>query len=183
MGLDQVVNEVRDGAEKRAQEILDAATAEADAILTNARNEVQAYQKDRAAQAERDSEQLQRQHVSNAKFEARKLVLETERELRTTLRNTIVAGLGELAAGARKKHLSALLDRATEVIPEGKVWGAKQDAGVLKASNYEHAGDLDIAGGLVVESKDGSVRLDLSYETLLDDVWRDVLNAESGLFA
>ncbi len=183
MGLQEVVQEVATVAERRAQDILDAAKAEADGIRADAREQVKAYQADRAAQADRDVAQLQRQLLSNAQFEARKLVLETESELREQLRAIIVAGLAELPSDTRAAHLKTLLTRAKDTVPSGKVWGAAQDADVLKASDYEHAGDLDIAGGLVVESEDGTIRLDLSYETLLDDVWRDVLRAESGLFA
>ncbi len=184
MGLDQVVQEVRDGGDKRAQEILGAARAEADAILAKAREQADAYKAQRLAQAERDVEQLQRQHLSNAQFEARKLVLETENELRGALRATIVEGLSGLNAATRKKHIAALLKQAKDVVPKGKVWGAAADAKALgEAKEYAFAGDVDIAGGLIVESEDGKVRLDLSYETLLDDAWRDVLKAESGLFA
>ncbi len=184
MGLDQVVQEVREGGEKQAQEILAAARSEADAILAQAHEQADAYKAQRLAQAERDVEQLKRQHLSNAQFEARKLVLETENELRATLRTTIVEGLAGLGAAARKKHIAALLKQATAVVPSGKVWGAAADAKVLgDAKEYTFAGEVDIAGGLIVESEDGTVRLDLSYETLLDDAWRDVLKAESGLFA
>ncbi len=183
MGLDQVVQEVRDGAERQAKEILDAARAEADAILAKARDAAAAYEAGRMAQATRDAEQLQRQYLSNAKFEARKLVLSTENELRNELRTTLIEGLAGLGAAPRKKHLKALLARAAETVPSGKVWGNAKDAKELKASDYTYAGDVEIAGGLIVESDDGTVRLDLSYETLLDGLWRDVLKAESELFA
>ena len=41
---------------------------------------------------------------------------------------------------------------------------------------------VPISGGIVVESEDGRTRLDLSYDTLLDGMWRDVLKAEAELF-
>ena len=77
----------------------------------------------------------------------------------------------------------ALVKTAAEVIPAGSVWSADKDASALKAAKpYKHAGSLPIAGGIVVESEDGRTRLDLSYETLLDGIWRDVLKAEAELF-
>jgi V/A-type H+/Na+-transporting ATPase subunit E len=184
MGLQEVVHEVRDGAERRAQEILQAARAEADGILDDARKQVAAYEAERSALAKRDVEQVRRQGESHAGFESRKRVLETESRLRIELRGHIISGLAALDEKTRGKHIEKLLKQATGLISSGSVRGAKSDEAVLKSAKpYNYAGTIDIAGGIVVESKDGSERLDLSYETLLDGVWRDVLAAEAGLFS
>lgn len=182
MGLDDVVQEVRTGSERKAKETLDAAKAEADAILADARANAAHYETERLAQAERDVEQLERQAISHARFEARKTVLATENELRDVLRQRIVDGLAGLDAKTRKAHIKALTEKAQGIIPSGRVWGAAKDADALKGGAYEFAGEADIAGGLIVESEDGRERLDLSYETILGDVWRDVLAAEAKLF-
>jgi V/A-type H+-transporting ATPase subunit E len=183
MGLDDVVQEVTAGAERQAKEILDAAQAEADALLEEARAQSAAYEADRLKQADRDVDQIKKQAISNAKFEARKAVLSTENDLRDDLRARIIDGLSALDAKTRKGHVATLLKTATGIIPAGKVFSAKQDESVLKsADDYSFGGVIDIAGGLVVESENGRERLDLSYETLLGDVWRDVLAAEAGLF-
>lgn len=182
MGLDDVVQEVRTGSERQAKEILDAAQAEADTILADARAKAAHYETERLAQAERDVEQLERQAISHARFEARKAVLATENELRDELRRHIMDGLAGLDAKTRKAHIKTLTKTAQAIIPSGRVWGAAADAAALKEGAYEYAGEADIAGGLIVESDDGKERLDLSYETLLGDVWRDVLAAEAGLF-
>lgn len=75
------------------------------------------------------------------------------------------------------------MERAQTIVPKGKVWGSEKDAEALgKSKAYTHAGNLPIAGGLVVESEAGDARLDLSYETILDEAWRDVLKAEAAIF-
>jgi vacuolar-type H+-ATPase subunit E/Vma4 len=85
---------------------------------------------------------------------------------------------------AREAHIKALVAQAQKVIPAGKVWGSAQDTTALHTQKaYTHAGQVPIAGGIVVESEDGMNRLDLSYETLLDEAWRDILKAEARLFA
>lgn len=183
MGLDQVITEVRRDGEARAQATLKAARQEADAILAAARAQAQALEKARLEAASREAEQAKAQALSRAESEARKAVLTAEAELRDELRRQTVAHFAALPAKAREAHLKALLKTATAVIPAGKAWGADKDAAFLKgAKPYAHAGSLPIAGGLVVESEDGKSRLDLSYETLLDGAWRDVLKAEAGLF-
>jgi V/A-type H+-transporting ATPase subunit E len=185
MGVDQVIGEVQRDGEARAQAALKAARQEADAILAAARAQAQALEKARLEAAAREAEQVRAQALSRAESEARKAVLTAEAELRDALRAQATAHFAALPAKAREAHLRALARTAQAVIPAGRAWGAERDAAALKAAAgkaYEVAGSLPIAGGLVVESEDGRSRLDLSYETLLDGMWRDVLKAEAALF-
>jgi vacuolar-type H+-ATPase subunit E/Vma4 len=183
MGLDQVIVEVRRDGEARARAIVEAARKEAAAILDAARAQAKQLEQARLAQAEKDAAAVAAQAASRAESEARKTVLAAEAQLRSELKAAALKGLGELPAKSREKHLKALLAQAHGVIPKGLVWGAAQDTTFLHGQKtYKHAGSLPIAGGIVVESEDGANRLDLSYETLLDEAWRDVLKAEAALF-
>jgi V/A-type H+/Na+-transporting ATPase subunit E len=179
MGVDQVIGEVRRDGEARAQAILKAARQEADALLAKARDQAKAYEDQRLAQAAREADHA----ASRSESGARKAVRSAEAELRETLRAKVLEHFAGLPAKAREAHVKALVKTAQGAIPAGKAWGAEKDAAALKAQKaYTVAGTLPIAGGLVVESEDGSTRLDLSYETLLDGLWRDVLKAEADLF-
>lgn len=183
MGLDQVIGEVRRDGEARAQAIVAAARKEAQAILEAARAQAKAHEASRLAAADKEAAAIAAQGASRAESEARKAVLSAEAQLRTELKAAAVQGLSKLPAKAREKHLKALLARAQAIIPKGTVWGASQDTAYLAGQKaYRHAGSLPIAGGIVVESEDGANRLDLTYETILDEAWRNVLKAEAGLF-
>jgi V/A-type H+-transporting ATPase subunit E len=183
MGLDQVIGEVRRDGESRAQATLKAARQEADAIVSAAKGQAAKEERLRLEQAARDSEQVRSQALSRAESEARKAILTAEAHLREQLRAQVMAHFAELPAKAREAHLKSLLKTAQAVIPAGSVWGSDKDAAALKAQkSYKHAGNLPMAGGIIVESEDGRTRLDLSYETLLDGMWRDVLKAQADLF-
>lgn len=183
MGVDQVIGEVRRDGEARAQATLAAARKEGEAIVAAAKAQAKALEKARLEAAAREAEQAKAQALSRAESEARKAVLTAEAELREQLRADVMRHFAGLPAKAREAHVKALAKTASAVIPAGSVWGAEADAAALKgAKPYKHAGSLPIAGGLVVESEDGRTRLDLSYETLLEGMWRDVLKAEAGLF-
>jgi len=184
MGLEQVIAEVRRDGEGRAQRLLDEARAEAEAIVAEAKRRGEAYAAERQAQLARDAVQLRAQIESGAEFEARKAVLATEAELREELRAILVRGFAGLPAGIREDHIRKLLAQAKASVPSGRVRGAEKDQRALAAQkDYDFAGTTDVVGGIVVESTDGTVRLDLSYETLIHDLWRDVLRAESDLFS
>jgi vacuolar-type H+-ATPase subunit E/Vma4 len=184
MGLEQVIGEVRRDGDARAQATLDNARREAKLILDQARQQATAYEQQRMEAAAKDAAAVAAQVASRAESEARKVLLASESELRAELRAALLKALAELPAKAREGHLKALVAQAQKVIPAGKVWGAAQDTTFLHTQKaYKHAGPTPIAGGIVVESEDGMNRLDLSYETLLDEAWRDILKAESRLFA
>jgi vacuolar-type H+-ATPase subunit E/Vma4 len=184
MGLEQVIGEVRRDGDARAQAILESARQEAKRILDQARQQAQAYEAQRMAAAAKDAAALSAQVASRAESEARKAVLAAESELRTELRAALLKALAGLPAKQREAHLKALIAQAQKVIPAGKVWGNAQDTTPLHSQKaYTHAGQAPVAGGIVVESEDGMNRLDLSYETLLDEAWRDILKAEARLFA
>jgi len=183
MGLDQVIGEVRRDGEARAQAIVANARREAQAILDAARSQAKALEAARLAAAEKESAAIAAQAASRAESESRKLNLAAEAELRAELKATALKALADLPAKTREKHLKAILAQAHAIIPKGSVWGASTDTAYLHGQKtYKHAGSLPIAGGIVVESEDGMNRLDLSYETLLDEAWRDVLKSEANLF-
>lgn len=183
MGLDQVIADVRHDGDSRAQQVLANARKEAEAILAAARAQAAAYEKARLEAAEREAAAAKAQATSRGESEARRAVLAAEAELRDALREQVLAHFAKLDPKTRATHVTALVATAKSVIPAGKVWSAAQDANAIKAQTvYKPAGNLPGAGGIIVESEDGRTRLDLTYETLLDGLWRDVLKAEAALF-
>jgi vacuolar-type H+-ATPase subunit E/Vma4 len=184
MGLSEVITDVRRDGEARAAAIVAAARKEANALLDGARAQAKAYEATRLADADRQAKAAAAQVASRAESDARKAVLSGEAALRAELKAATLKALKDAPAKSRQAHLTALLARAQKVIPAGKVWGAAADAATLeKAKPYAYAGTAPIAGGVLVESESGDARLDLSYETLLDDQWRSILRSEAGLFA
>jgi V/A-type H+-transporting ATPase subunit E len=183
MGIDEVVTEVKEGGERRAQEILDQAQADASEILAAAAAAAAAYAEKRTADAARDAQDMRAQIVSRAEFDARKAVLQEEAALRTELRRTLLDGFAALPAAKRQAHVKKLLAQAASVVLKGRVWCADADEKALQAqSTFDFAGTTEIAGGIIVEDASGRTRLDLSYETLLDGMWRDILRGEAELF-
>ncbi len=184
MGLSEVITDVQRDGEQRAAAILAAARKEAATLLDGARGQAKAYEATRLADAERQAKAASAMVASRAESDARKAVLSGEAHLRAELKAAILKALKDAPAKNRQAHLTALVARAQKIIPAGKVWGNAADAATLeKAKPYAYAGATAIAGGIIVESESGDARLDLSYETLLDDQWRTVLRAEAGLFA
>ncbi len=183
MGLEQVIGEVRRDGDARAQKLLDDARAQAAKLVAEAEAQAGSYSESRLAQAEKDAEQTRAQVLSSAGFASRKLGLTAEAQLRDELRTTLIAGFTALPQKVRDAHVKKLLATAADVLGGGKVWAAKQDEKAASAGKFTFAGTLEGAGGIIAESDEGTQRLDLRYETLLNDLWRDVLREEAGLFS
>jgi V/A-type H+-transporting ATPase subunit E len=52
---------------------------------------------------------------------------------------------------------------------------------VKKLSSLEYAGNIDCVGGVVIESEDGSIRLDYTYDEILDSVYEQNLKQISDI--
>jgi V/A-type H+-transporting ATPase subunit E len=54
-----------------------------------------------------------------------------------------------------------------------KVYSNKRDEAFITSLASKYGGNLDIIGGAVVESSDGALRYDLTYETLAREVFNN----------
>ncbi len=71
---------------------------------------------------------------------------------------------------------SLLKANETEWKGGGRVYSSKKDESVVKKIvKSAYAGHIDGAGGIVIESADGTRRIDLRYDSLLSEVWDDTV--------
>ena len=169
MGLDKVVESIRNEGRTQADAVKAAARKEADAILADAKRQADELRTKRAAEGTHAAEAALKREAANADLEARRLRLTAERELMVNLRAEVEKRLAALPAQQREAHIKSLVARAN--VPNGKVWVAKQDEAIAKKLGLHVAGTFDGLGGVVVESPEGLTRENLKYETLLDEVW------------
>jgi vacuolar-type H+-ATPase subunit E/Vma4 len=79
-------------------------------------------------------------------------------------------GLQKLNKKSREDHLKKILHSGFKF---SKVYCAKSDVTLVKGHKAEVT---EIAGGAILENKDGDIRLDLSYETILSNIKQDNLD-------
>ncbi|MCW8172069.1 V-type ATP synthase subunit E [Natrialba swarupiae] len=185
MSLDTVVEDIRDEAraraedirsegETRAEEIVDAAEADADEILESAEREV-----------DREIEQLREQRLSSAKLEAKQQRLEARRDVLGDVREAVEDELATLEDEEREQLTRELLDVASVEFEAGddvSVYGREGDAELIESilsdeeyADYEYAGPYDCLGGVVVESEESRVRVNNTFDSVLEDVWEENL--------
>lgn len=181
MGLEVVRNEIEAEGRRQAAEIEQEGLQEAKAILEEAKAKAEALLADKDAQAKRDADRIRTQETARAEFDAKKQVLVARRALWDRLRSEALDALSGLDDARRGTILNTLVTRAAQEIPEGTVHVRPEDANLVNApAGLTVVGDLDAAGGLVVEDSAGSVSLDHRFESILADIWPTVLKEESG---
>jgi vacuolar-type H+-ATPase subunit E/Vma4 len=167
MGLDKLLDEIRQRGEAQLDEVAKATAAARTAITEDRDRRVAAIAQEIGRLADREAERERSQRLAGAKVRAHKLVYEAkEKRATAALERTRT----ELAAFTKTPEYAPLLQRmyahaVDRLGPKLKVRGRAEDAAVLKG----------IAG-----RGDGAKRLNLTFDELLrlnEDKIRQIVGA------
>lgn len=182
MGLEVVLNQILQSGQKEESDLLEQAQFERERVLADARARADEIRRKAASQTEAKLEALRREILSAAEFEARRRTLVARRELSDDFHLRVLTALSELPASRNQGLLTKLAEAAKAEVPKGIVHARKADQAVLAKAGFKAGSDTEGAGGFRVESADGSVILDQRYETLLENVWKQILTDNQSLF-
>jgi len=189
MGLEAVVGDIRAKGQKEADAIREETKAEVNGILQT--SQVKA-EKIKMAVEETVTKQVQ--HVESQELSAANLVvkrerLNTQKALLDEVYQNALDSVLKLPDSFHREAIKSLLSDAKKQIPEGTVHCNARDMKALKEliaqenlfKGYSVGNEIDIEGGVMVESKDGTLQLDLSYRTFLNMVWETGLKDASDI--
>ncbi|MFB6159984.1 MAG: V-type ATP synthase subunit E [Haloferacaceae archaeon] len=187
MSLDTVVEDIREEARARAEEIRTDAEERAEEILEEAETDAAETVEEAEASVERQIEQEREQALSSAKLEAKQERLEARRDALQEVRDAVEAAVADIEDERREELTAALLDdAATEFDGSAavEVRGRAEDEELLRdllsdRDGFEYAGEHDCLGGVVVESTESRVRVNNTFDSVLEDVWEDNLKEVS----
>jgi V/A-type H+-transporting ATPase subunit E len=187
MSLDTVVEDIEGQAHARAEEIAEAAEERAEELLEEAREDAERIREDAEASVEREIEQEREQRLSAAQLEAKQERLEARRELLERVHDRVEAELESLEGERREELTAALLDAAAQefdVDDDVEVYARADDEELVSSlcedyDGYSYAGEYDCLGGVVVESDASRVRINNTFDSILEDVWEDNLQTVS----
>jgi len=165
-------DEIRAEADERAAEIVEAAEADADEIVAEKEREV-----------ETQIEQERDQRLSSAKLEAKHERLSARRDSIQDVREAVETRLAELDGDEREELTRELLDAAAVEFDDGesvRVYSCSSDEELVTEilddyENFEYVGEYDCLGGVVVEGDASRVRVNNTFDSILETVWDDQL--------
>lgn len=172
MALDSVVKDIIEDAEAKASSLRKEGEEEAAKLLAKAEETVSEMKKKEDKRLEESIARLQRQELSSAELESKKIVLSKKKEILDRSFMETLAELESSDAKTKKKYYRMMVDSVKGIIENPRVRCAPGEAKNLKGLEVSDVvEDRSISGGLIFESADGEVRIDMQFETILRNVW------------
>ncbi|WP_135854813.1 V-type ATP synthase subunit E [Halorussus salinus] len=183
MSLDTVVEDIRNEARERAKDIRSEGDERAAEIISEAESDAEEILAEQERETEQTIAQEREQKLSSAKLEAKQKRLEARRDVLQDVRSAVEDRIASLEGDQREELTRELLDAASEEFDEGDtvhVYGKPEDDELLTDvvtdyDGYEYAGEYDCLGGVVVESEQSRLRVNNTFDSVLEDIWDDNL--------
>jgi len=171
MALDAVVESVLATSKDKVAQVNVEGDQEAAGILNEARKRAAEIKSRKEAEVAHATEAIERREISSANLEVKRSELNVHKDLLENAR----LGLFEKIKNLPKKDNEALIKKLLEPynLKDMKVFSNKKDEAFVSSLAPNYGGNLDTIGGVVVESKDGALRYDLTYETLAREVFNN----------
>ena len=176
MGLEAVKEEIIRNAKRQEEELLAEAREQARKILDEAKKKALELKEKTEAETKKLLELMKKQEAASAELEAKKMMLEAKKSLMDKVFEKARQRIEKLEPKKREAFMQSLLEKAKNEISIGKIYCSKKDAKSLKEYKTEHA---DIICGLIAENEDGTIRVDYSFDTMLQSIkesWLQEIN-------
>ena len=169
MALDAVIESVLATSKDKVAQVVSEGDLEVARILNEARERAAEIKSRKEAEVGHAVEAIERREISSANLEVKRAELNVHKDLLEKARTKLLEKISNLS----KKDNASILKKLLEPydLKDMKVYSNKRDEAFITSLAPNYGGNLDIAGGVVVESKDGALRYDLSYETLAREVF------------
>jgi V/A-type H+/Na+-transporting ATPase subunit E len=171
MGLDKVVKDISEKAGAESKAIAAKASTEAAAIKTAADAEARQIAAADLAKADLAISKMRQRELSSAKLDVKKSKLNAEKDVLSDVHAGFVKQLSTLPGEKKVDIMKKLIKLAKKDIPTGKIFCNAADADLVKDSGYAYGGNIKCLGGILVTSEDGSIKLDYTFDSILEDVW------------
>ncbi len=180
MALANVTQEILSDADTKAAAIRAEANAEIVKITADADAKIAELKDKEDKRLKEAIESLNRQELSSAELESKKIVLAKKKELLAEAFDGMLADLENASSADKLAHYKAMVKVAEGIIANPKaIMSANDDFTAADLGVSSVVKDERISSGLILQSEDGSVEIDMQYSTLLKSVWDREIKAVS----
>ncbi|HSA35425.1 MAG TPA: V-type ATP synthase subunit E family protein [Methanomassiliicoccales archaeon] len=184
MALDEVINNVSEGAQVKARELSAEAEKERAAILKQADDKVAAKRLAQQKELEVALKRLKQQEISSAELEAKRVILNAKKDVLDHSFQVALDSLLNMDEGNRGRMYRKILEGGKTVIKAPKVYCPRGESKLISAvSGLGSVIETDMEAGVILEDASGIVRLDYRFRVLLESVWdKELKNVSNILF-
>ena len=180
MGLETVKDEILNSAKEQSNSLIAEARKEANRILRETEKKIEELKEKSESETKKMLDTIKRQELASAELENQKMILESKKQV---IEGAFAEARKKLESFDDKKReacIKKLIEKARNDIKISTAYCSKKDAKFLKEFNVESA---DIIGGLIAENKEKTVRVDYSFEAILQGIQETELqNINKALF-
>ncbi|MFH1181739.1 MAG: V-type ATP synthase subunit E family protein [Candidatus Woesearchaeota archaeon] len=176
MGLEKVKDDVLEKAKHEAAKLAAEAEDEAKRIKREKAKASEALSREAEKKLEAQKSEMISRAVSSAELEAKKEMLNARKDIINRIFAEAKRRLKAIPQSRRNSHIAKLLEIAGRELEIARVYCNESDLKNIQGFNAEKA---EIIGGIIAENKEGTVRVDLSYDSLLEEVYRESLKEVS----
>ncbi len=183
MSLETVVEDIREKAQAEAQAIREEGEEKANEIIAAAEEDAEEIREDAERRAEQKIQQEREQKLSSAKLQAKQQRLEAQRDVLDDVFDAAEEEIASLEGDERRELTETLLDVSANEFEDGSdvsVFGRETDAELIQdlvadRDGFSHEGSVSCIGGVVLESDSSRVRVDNTFDSILEEVWEENL--------
>ena len=189
MGLEAVVEEIREKGKKEAEKIRAESKQETDKILAAAGKRAGEIKLAAEAESVKQVSHIIGQETSAANLLVKRELLNTQKALLDQAYEAVRKDIAALPESFHREAIKKLLAEAKKEIPKGKIFCNARDVAAAKAviaEKPEFAGfklgePVNIDGGILIEGEGAELQIDYSYRTFLSKVWESGLKDASDI--
>jgi len=189
MGLEAVVEEIREKGRKEAEKIQAESKQDTDTILAAAGRRGQEIKLAAEAESAKQTAHIIDQEVSAANLLVKRELLNTQKALLDKVYETVVSEIAALPESFHREAIKKLLSEAKKEMKKGKIFCNSRDVAAVReviSENPDFAGfkigaPVNIDGGILLEGEGGELQIDYSYRTFLAKVWESGLKDASDI--
>tara|TARA_Y100000310_G_scaffold318480_1_gene372610 strand:+ start:1988 stop:2560 length:573 start_codon:yes stop_codon:yes gene_type:complete len=174
MGLETVKEEIVRNAKEQETALIAEARKEANRIMKEVEKKIEDVKEKSNAEIKKKIDVIKKQELTSAELENKKMLLEAKKELIESVFIEVRKKLASLDDEKRESYIKKLLEKAENDIEVANVYCNKGDLEFLKDFNTEA---VDITSGLIAENKDTTIRVDYSFETMLQSIKENELQS------
>ncbi|MFH2021505.1 MAG: V-type ATP synthase subunit E family protein [archaeon] len=172
MGIEEVRKEILAGAKAEAKKLLQEGEKEAKALVDVADSKLKNRQKELTTEATHIIEEYKVRSAAERASAERKEKLAMDKRALEEVFSDAKQKLTSMSIKKREQLLVKMLERSRKKFAFSRIYASKEDAKFLKKFNVV---PHDLQGGVILENEDGSVRVDLSYASMLGAVREESL--------
>jgi len=174
----------------RSRDIREAGGVRGGRIVAEAEADAERIREERLAEVDRQIDQEREQTLSSAKLEAKQERLGARRDVLEDVYDDVEAAIEGLDGDRRRELTETLLDATLAEFDDDEdvaVYTHTEDVDLVEElvedRNAVVDGEIDCLGGVVAESDTSRVRVNNTFDSILESVWDDELkNISERLF-